>query len=170
MGTNKIMQGIIHLEDLKKNYFLGKQVIEVLKGISFKVQPGETVAIVGATGAGKSTIINLLSRFYENLAQSASTLARAEAADRDDISDIWRILVRNDQGGDTVSEGQAYAMLLAGLVAGACEADQELDGRRRPRRENPGVRGARRHRIGSAQRLPPAGRLARPAADRARSG
>ncbi|AVR45564.1 antibiotic ABC transporter ATP-binding protein [Christiangramia fulva] len=38
---------------------------EVLKGISFKVEPGETVAIVGATGAGKSTIINLLSRFYE---------------------------------------------------------------------------------------------------------
>lgn len=38
---------------------------EVLKGISFKVQPGETVAIVGATGAGKSTIINLVNRFYE---------------------------------------------------------------------------------------------------------
>ncbi|MBQ4820649.1 ABC transporter ATP-binding protein [Aquimarina sp. MMG016] len=38
---------------------------EVLKGISFHVNVGETVAIVGATGAGKSTIINLLSRFYE---------------------------------------------------------------------------------------------------------
>ena len=37
----------------------------VLKGVSFKVQPGETMAIVGATGAGKTTIINLLSRFYE---------------------------------------------------------------------------------------------------------
>lgn len=37
----------------------------VLKGIDFTVAPGETVAIVGATGAGKSTIINLLSRFYE---------------------------------------------------------------------------------------------------------
>lgn len=37
----------------------------VLKGISFNVKEGETVAIVGATGAGKSTIINLLSRFYE---------------------------------------------------------------------------------------------------------
>ncbi|WP_372756241.1 ABC transporter ATP-binding protein [Mariniflexile sp.] len=37
----------------------------VLKGISFDVKAGETVAIVGATGAGKSTIINLLNRFYE---------------------------------------------------------------------------------------------------------
>jgi len=38
---------------------------EVLHGISFNVKAGETVAIVGATGAGKSTIINLLNRFYE---------------------------------------------------------------------------------------------------------
>jgi len=38
---------------------------EVLKGISFNVKAGDTVAIVGATGAGKSTIINLLGRFYD---------------------------------------------------------------------------------------------------------
>ena len=38
---------------------------EVIKGIDLQVNPGETVAIVGATGAGKSTIINLLNRFYE---------------------------------------------------------------------------------------------------------
>ncbi|RKT00987.1 ABC transporter ATP-binding protein [Chryseobacterium defluvii] len=38
---------------------------EVLKGIDFKVNPGETVAIVGATGAGKSTIISLITRLYD---------------------------------------------------------------------------------------------------------
>ncbi|TRZ41693.1 ABC transporter ATP-binding protein [Robertkochia solimangrovi] len=38
---------------------------EVLHGISFEAKPGETIAIVGATGAGKSTIINLLNRFYD---------------------------------------------------------------------------------------------------------
>ncbi len=37
----------------------------VLKGVSFSVEPGESVAIVGATGAGKTTIISLLLRFYE---------------------------------------------------------------------------------------------------------
>ncbi len=37
----------------------------ILKNISFEVQEGETVALVGATGAGKSSVINLLSRFYE---------------------------------------------------------------------------------------------------------
>ncbi|MFV9550387.1 ABC transporter ATP-binding protein [Algibacter sp. PT7-4] len=46
-------------------YFSYVEDEAVLKGISFSVNAGETVAIVGATGAGKSTIINLLNRFYE---------------------------------------------------------------------------------------------------------
>lgn len=51
--------------EFKKVHFGYNKDEEVIKGISFVVNPGETVAIVGATGAGKSTIINLLSRFYE---------------------------------------------------------------------------------------------------------
>lgn len=62
--------------DFVKNHFDGKiefqnvhfsydEKQEVLKGIDFLVNPGETVAIVGATGAGKSTIISLVTRLYE---------------------------------------------------------------------------------------------------------
>ncbi len=58
----KEVTGKITFENVKFSYLQGE---EVLKGISFNVNAGETVAIVGATGAGKSTIINLLSRFYE---------------------------------------------------------------------------------------------------------
>ncbi|MGB6153866.1 MAG: ABC transporter ATP-binding protein [Pricia sp.] len=56
------VQGNIKFTDVRFGYLEDE---EVLHGISFEVQKGETVAIVGATGAGKSTIINLLSRFYE---------------------------------------------------------------------------------------------------------
>jgi ATP-binding cassette subfamily B multidrug efflux pump len=54
--------GSIEFKNVKFGYIENE---EVIKDISFKVAPGETVAIVGSTGAGKSTIINLLSRFYE---------------------------------------------------------------------------------------------------------
>ncbi|MDR9456838.1 MAG: ABC transporter ATP-binding protein [Salegentibacter sp.] len=56
------LSGKIEFKDVRFSYVDDE---EVLKGISFKAEPGETVAIVGATGAGKSTIINLLNRFYE---------------------------------------------------------------------------------------------------------
>jgi len=49
----------------EKVHFSYVEQQEVLKGINFSVKAGETIAIVGATGAGKSTIINLLNRFYE---------------------------------------------------------------------------------------------------------
>ena len=63
-GTVEVahMNGAISFKDVRFGYVEDE---EVLHGISFEVNPGEKVAIVGATGAGKSTIINLLNRFYE---------------------------------------------------------------------------------------------------------
>lgn len=51
--------------EFKNVYFAYDDVEMVLKGIDFSVKPGEKIALVGATGAGKSSIINILSRFYE---------------------------------------------------------------------------------------------------------
>jgi len=56
------VKGKIDFSNVVFSYVEGE---EVLKGISLTVEAGDTIAIVGATGAGKSTIINLLSRFYE---------------------------------------------------------------------------------------------------------
>ena len=62
-GTVKIerLNGVIDFKDVHFSYIKDEPV---LKGISFHVEKGETIAVVGATGAGKSTIINLLNRFY----------------------------------------------------------------------------------------------------------
>ena len=66
-----VKNGTIHVEKLEGNInfrevkFSYVKDEEVLKGISLEVKSGQTIAIVGATGAGKSTIINLINRFYE---------------------------------------------------------------------------------------------------------
>ena len=56
------VKGDLEFKDVKFAYVENEPV---LKGVSFKVIAGETIAIVGATGAGKSTIINLLNRLYD---------------------------------------------------------------------------------------------------------
>jgi subfamily B ATP-binding cassette protein MsbA len=56
------IDGKITIKDLRFSYVYDEEVIH---GIDLEIQPGEKIAIVGATGAGKSTLINLLSRFYE---------------------------------------------------------------------------------------------------------
>ena len=58
----KNFKGDLLFQDVRFSYVKDE---EVLKGINLKVNAGETIAIVGSTGAGKSTIINLLNRFYE---------------------------------------------------------------------------------------------------------
>jgi len=68
--AEEINTGLVKAENLRGNISFNNVTFSyiknepVLKGISFNVEEGETVAVVGATGAGKSTIINLLNRFY----------------------------------------------------------------------------------------------------------
>ncbi|MCL2160148.1 MAG: ABC transporter ATP-binding protein/permease [Oscillospiraceae bacterium] len=57
-----IPKGDVRFENVTFSYVLGK---DVLKNVSFEVKAGQKIALVGATGSGKTTIVNLLSRFYD---------------------------------------------------------------------------------------------------------
>ncbi len=78
-------KGAITFENVRFGY---NENEEVIKDITFEVFPGQTIAIVGATGAGKSTIINLLNRFYE--LNSGRILV-----DRNDIKEYTLASLRN---------------------------------------------------------------------------
>jgi len=56
------IKGAIEFDDVRFSYERGK---EVIKGMSFAIEPGEMIGLVGKSGAGKSTIINLICRFYD---------------------------------------------------------------------------------------------------------
>lgn len=87
----------------------------VLNNVSFSVKPGETIALVGPTGAGKSTIINLLSRFYD-IQEGKITI------DSHDISEVQLNTLRTQMGimtqdnyifSGTIRENIAYGRLGA---------------------------------------------------------
>jgi putative ABC transport system ATP-binding protein len=53
-------QPIIHLQSIEKSYYMGKQAIPVLKGITLNILKNEYVALMGPSGSGKSTLMNIL--------------------------------------------------------------------------------------------------------------
>ncbi len=54
------MNAIIKLEDIRKSYFMGKQELKVLKGVSIDIMKNEYVALMGPSGSGKSTLMNIV--------------------------------------------------------------------------------------------------------------
>src|SRR5687768_8118416 len=55
-----MQQSIIHLEQIRKSYYMGKQELRVLKGIDLDIKKNEYVALMGPSGSGKSTLMNIL--------------------------------------------------------------------------------------------------------------
>lgn len=83
-----IIEGHVELRDVHMSYNEGEPV---LRGVNLEAQPGQTIAIVGPTGAGKTTIINLLPRFYD-------VAAGAVVIDGHDVRDVTRHSLRRQIG------------------------------------------------------------------------
>ena len=102
------VEGHLRFENVSFRYFAESD--PVLKGVSFEAEPGETIALLGATGSGKSTVINLVPRFYD-VTEGRITL------DGEDIRDVKLESLRRQIGivlqevilfGGTIRENIAY--------------------------------------------------------------
>ena len=80
--------GSVEFKDVVFSYDENKVILD---GVNFKVEPGETIALVGPTGAGKSTIINLISRFYD-------ITSGAVLVDGEDVRDVTLASLRKQMG------------------------------------------------------------------------
>ena len=81
----------LHVSDLHKSYRVGGHVLSVLRGLELSVEPGEMVAIVGASGVGKSTLMHLLGGL-DGADQGAIRIGDTEIAR---LLDAERVAFRN---------------------------------------------------------------------------
>ena len=82
------IEGSVSFDDVTFSYEDG---VKVLKDVSFDIKPGEMIALVGPTGAGKTTVVNLISRFYD--AEKGRVLI-----DGHDVKDVTIESLRNQMG------------------------------------------------------------------------
>lgn len=112
------VRGKIEFEDVNFHYDSDR---EILRGMSFTVEPGQTVAIVGPTGAGKSTLSRILYRFYDIASGSVRI-------DGHDLRDITQVSLRAAIGmvpQDTVLFNDTIGYNIAYAKPGADQSDIE---------------------------------------------
>jgi ATP-binding cassette subfamily B protein len=120
------LEGRVEFKDVRFRYAGGER--EILKGVSFVAEPGKLVAILGTTGSGKSTVVNLVPRFYD-------VTGGAVLIDGQDVREVTLASLRSQIGvvlqeallfSGTVRENLAYGRPDATLeqVKAAAEAAQ----------------------------------------------
>ncbi|MBR2930805.1 MAG: ABC transporter ATP-binding protein [Clostridia bacterium] len=108
-------EGRVELEDVHFSYTPEKPLIE---GLSLSVKPGERIAIVGPTGCGKTTLINLLMRFYD--VKSGSIRVEGE-----DIREVTRHSLRSNYGMVLQDTWLAHGTVRDNIVMGKPDATEE---------------------------------------------
>ena len=86
---------LIHLEEIKKNYIMGRQELQVLKGISLDILRNEYVALMGPSGSGKSTLLNMIG----GIDQPSSGIISFQGQDLTSLSEKELTRFRRDKVG-----------------------------------------------------------------------
>ena len=120
-GTSSIPGPIIEADRLGKTYKVGKLHVPALTAVSFTVQPGEFVAIVGPSGSGKSTLFYILG----GLTQATSGHVRIDGVDFASLSDSERTVMRKTKIGFVF---QKFNLLPTLTALGNIEIAQEIAG------------------------------------------
>ncbi|KAG1751165.1 P-loop containing nucleoside triphosphate hydrolase protein [Suillus lakei] len=119
--SGKTVRGQIHFQDIHFRYPT-RPGVRVLRGLSFKVEPGTYVALVGASGCGKSTVIQLIERFYDPL--SGQVLLDGEPINEFNIQEYRKQLALVSQE-PTLYAGTIRFNILLGAIKPESEVTQE---------------------------------------------
>ena len=116
---------MIRTEELRRTFRRRREVVEAVRGISLRVEPGELVAVLGPNGAGKSTLLRMLTTLL------TPTSGRAEVAGVDVVADPTGVRRRIGYVGQGNAGGHNHRVLDELVTQGAFYGQTRADARRR---------------------------------------
>jgi putative ABC transport system ATP-binding protein len=122
---NRTVQPIIVAENLSKTYHAGKIEVQALRNVSFAIEPGEFVSIVGPSGSGKSTLFYILG----GLTRSTSGRVIIDGVNFSELGDAERTLMRKTKIGFVF---QRFNLLPTLTAMQNIEIAYEISGRKEP--------------------------------------